>query len=104
MGTQEQLATIVRLAIAAQLKTAVLLDDQLVHSDTQRIAWFRDQLRISAREHQHQIIIITCRLSDYVAGQEARSDDNCGEPSLDGSLLKVINIADAVRRVNVARA
>jgi uncharacterized protein YhaN len=36
VGTREQLATIVRLAIAAQLKTAVLLDDQLVHSDKVR--------------------------------------------------------------------
>jgi uncharacterized protein YhaN len=87
VGTREQLATIIRLAIAAQLKTAVLLDDQLVHSDSERIAWFREQVRKSVREHDHQAIVMTCRLTDYAP---------VGELSGDG--LTIINVLDVVRR------
>lgn len=97
VGTREQLATIVRLAIAAQLKTAVLLDDQLVHSDSGRIEWFRNQVRASVREHDHQIIVMTCRLSDYAVDDEILGHE--GAPSTDGSSLTIINILDVVRRV-----
>lgn len=57
VGTREQLATLVRLAVAAHLKTAVVLDDQLVHSDRVRLAWFRDKLRASVLDHAHQVIV-----------------------------------------------
>jgi hypothetical protein len=97
VGTREQLATIVRLAIAAQLKTAVLLDDQLVHSDSGRIEWFRKQVRNSVREHDHQVIVMTCRLSDYAVDDEILGHE--GEPSTNGPSLTVINILDVVRRV-----
>jgi DNA repair exonuclease SbcCD ATPase subunit len=97
VGTREQLATIVRLAIAAQLKTAVLLDDQLVHSDSGRIEWFRKQVRNSVREHDHQVIVMTCRLSDYAVDDEINSRE--GEPFTNGSPLKIINVLDVVRRV-----
>ena len=66
VGTKEQIATLVRLAIAAQLQTALVLDDQLVHSDTERLQWFRDRLCASARDRQHQIVVITCRPGDYL--------------------------------------
>jgi uncharacterized protein YhaN len=96
IGTREQLATIVRLAIAAQLKTAVLLDDQLVHSDSGRIEWFRNQLRNSVREHDHQVVVMTCRLSDYADDHEIRG--HAGEASTDEASLTVINILDVVQR------
>lgn len=48
-GTREQLATLLRLAIAGHLQTAVVLDDQLVHSDSARLTWFSARLRASAR-------------------------------------------------------
>lgn len=67
VGTREQLAILLRLAIAGYLQTAVVLDDQLVHSDTERLAWFSDRLRASAREHDHQVIIFTCRPGDYLS-------------------------------------
>jgi hypothetical protein len=66
VGTREQLATLIRLAIAGYLKTAIVLDDQLVHSDTERLAWFSDRLRASANEHNHQVIVFTCRPGDYL--------------------------------------
>jgi hypothetical protein len=85
VGTREQLATIIRLAIAAQLKTAVLLDDQLVHSDSHRIEWFRNQVRQSVTQHDHQVIVMTCRLSDYAAENE--------------DALTIISILDVLDRV-----
>ncbi len=67
IGTREQLATLLRLAIAGYLKTALVLDDQLVHSDSERLNWFRDRLRASAGERGHQVIVFTCRPSDYLS-------------------------------------
>jgi hypothetical protein len=66
VGTREQLATLLRLAIAGYLHTAVVLDDQLVHSDSERLGWFRECLCASAREHDHQVIVFTCRPGDYL--------------------------------------
>lgn len=74
VGTREQLATLIRLAVAAHLKTAVVLDDQLVHSDTERLAWFRCRLRASVKDHDHQVIVFTCRAEDYL------SDRHQGDP------------------------
>lgn len=75
VGTREQIATLVRLAIAAQLQTALVLDDQLVHSDTERLQWFRERLSASARDRQHQIVVITCRPGDYVSASGADGAD-----------------------------
>jgi uncharacterized protein YhaN len=66
VGTREQLATLIRLAIAGQLQTALILDDQLVHSDPERLHWFRERLRASAAENGHQVIVFTCRPDDYL--------------------------------------
>ncbi len=66
VGTREQLATLLRLAIAGYLETALILDDQLVHSDPERLTWFRERLRASAGERGHQVIVFTCRPSDYL--------------------------------------
>jgi hypothetical protein len=98
VGTREQLATIIRLAIAAQLKTALLLDDQLVHSDSERLEWFRRQLQNSVQTHDHQIIVMTCRLEDYTANNEIVGcrDETCS----DGSAVTIINILDVLRRLS----
>ena len=75
VGTREQLATLLRLAIAGYLKTALVLDDQLVHSDPERLNWFRDRLRASAGECGHQVIVFTCRPSDYLS-PDGQVDDS----------------------------
>ncbi|MFO0595046.1 MAG: hypothetical protein U0228_07070 [Myxococcaceae bacterium] len=64
VGTKDQLATVVRLALATQLKLPVVLDDHLVHSDAARLSWFRDALAEAAA--QTQVLVITCRPTDYV--------------------------------------
>lgn len=74
VGTREQLATLIRLAIAAQLQTSLVLDDQLVHSDTGRLSWFRERLRTSAHDHQHQVVVFTCRPGDYVSAEASEPE------------------------------
>jgi chromosome segregation ATPase len=89
VGTREQLATLLRLAIAGYLRTAIVLDDQLVHSDPERLNWFRQQLRASACEHQHQVIVFTCRPADYLlAGQQSDNDS-----------IAVVDLGTAISRV-----
>lgn len=66
VGTRDQLATLVRLAVASQLKSSILLDDQLVHTDPARLTWFADVLRKLALEAEMQLVVFTCRPLDYV--------------------------------------
>ena len=64
MGTQEQIAVLVRLAFAEMLvdqgaPAAVILDDALVFSDDQRMGLMFDILSHAAR--RVQIVVFTCR-------------------------------------------
>jgi chromosome segregation ATPase len=63
-GVKEQLATLVRLVIAEQLRSFVVLDDQLAQTDADRGAWFRGVLSRSAKTSQ--VIALTCRPQDYL--------------------------------------
>ena len=71
VGTKDQLATLIRLAIAQELKTAIVLDDQLVHTDLSRLGWFADTLRTVAREAQ--VLVFTCRPNDYLSKEALAS-------------------------------
>jgi uncharacterized protein YhaN len=64
VGTRDQLATLIRLSVASQLKTAIVLDDQLVHTDQARLGWFADVLEKVAQESQ--VLVFTCRPLDYL--------------------------------------
>ena len=64
LGTQEQIAVLVRLAFAEMLvdqgaPAAVILDDALVFSDDQRMRFMFDILSHAAR--RVQIVVFTCR-------------------------------------------
>jgi uncharacterized protein YhaN len=89
VGTRDQLATILRLALAAHLKSVLLLDDQLTHSDPQRLDWFRSKLRASVQNHDHQIIVITCRPLDYLRAEEMPVPPSERFESADGKLTVV---------------
>ena len=69
VGTRGQLASLVRLALAELVGTAILLDDQLVHSDEARLGWFRQELRRVA-DAGVQVIVFTCRPLDYLTPEE----------------------------------
>jgi uncharacterized protein YhaN len=75
VGTREQLAVIVRLAIGDLLAETtgesppLILDDALVYADALRLGRMKAILETAAR-HQ-QIIVLTCRKEDYL-GLDAR--------------------------------
>jgi DNA repair exonuclease SbcCD ATPase subunit len=98
VGTREQLATIIRLALAGQLRSTVLLDDQLVQSDAPRLQWFREALRATVREQKHQVVVFTCRAEDYLAANEiplgSQSQFQC-----EGGLLVSTNLQHVLNRV-----
>jgi len=73
VGTKEQLATLLRLAIAEQLRSAIVLDDHLVQTDGTRLAWFRQTLRSTATTTQ--VIILTCHPEDYVPREDLPMDE-----------------------------
>jgi len=75
VGTKEQLAILFRLVVASQLKTTLLLDDQLVQSDPTRLQWFLDEFRRCA-DSGTQIIIFTCRPADYLSGFQAQMPES----------------------------
>ena len=91
VGAREQLATLLRLAIAGYLRTAVVLDDQLVHSDSARLAWFNDRVRASVRAHDHQVIVFTCRPGDYLRG-------DAGNEASDEDIVTAVDLAAVVSR------
>lgn len=68
VGTRDQLATLIRLAIAKQLKSALVLDDHLVHTDPSRLDWFMDVLRQTALDAQ--VLVFTCRPQDYLRTED----------------------------------
>jgi DNA repair exonuclease SbcCD ATPase subunit len=67
-GTQEQLATILRLCIAEYLQTALVLDDHLAQTHRRRAEWFRTTLREAAE--RIQIVVLTARPEDYLDADE----------------------------------
>ena len=64
VGTQEQIALMLRLSIAEALGTFVVLDDQATQSDPERMGWIRDVLERAAEEIQ--IVVMTCHQEDYI--------------------------------------
>jgi len=75
VGTREQLAVLVRLAIGDLLAETtgdsppLILDDALVYADALRLARMKAILETAAR--RQQILILTCRKEDYL-GLDAR--------------------------------
>lgn len=54
-----------RLSLVEYLSTTIVLDDQLVQSDDNRMDWFRALLR--GKAHSFQKVVFTCRPGDYLA-------------------------------------
>jgi uncharacterized protein YhaN len=94
-GTQDQLATLLRLCIAEQLRSAIVLDDHLSQSDPARVAWFNAVLR-SAAQHV-QIILITCRPAELLGRDEFQ---RAGEPAFVGAagLLRSVDLTRVIQR------
>jgi hypothetical protein len=97
VGTRDQLSTIFRLSLAEQLKSVLLLDDQLTQSDSERMRWLRELIRQLAATIQ--IIVLTCRPADYLLPDElkpGRKSDNAK------ALVRSINLAQVIQRSGAA--
>jgi DNA repair exonuclease SbcCD ATPase subunit len=97
VGTRDQLSTIFRLSLAEQLKSALLLDDQLTQSDGERMRWLRELIRQLAANIQ--IIVLTCRPADYLSAEElkpGRKQDGARSP------VRSINLAQVIERAGAS--
>jgi uncharacterized protein YhaN len=95
VGTRAQLAVLLRLSIADQMRTTVVLDDHLVHTDAIRLDWFQDALRKIAVNIQ--VIVITCRSQDYLSGAGLPTD---GQATVDlaAGTIRAVDMARTVDR------
>jgi hypothetical protein len=96
VGTRNQLATLIRLTIADQLRSAIVLDDHLVNTDAHRLAWFRDLLMRTALNTQ--VIVMTCRPEDYLKPSEMPTD--LPTRDLAGGAVRAIDVARLLRRAD----
>jgi len=90
VGTREQLSTLYRLSLAEYLRSTIVLDDQLVQSDDDRMEWFRALLVEKAPSFQ--ILVFTCRPTDYLGSVALVQDGNAAHVDCDGGLIRCIDL------------
>jgi uncharacterized protein YhaN len=96
-------ATIFRLCVAEQLRSALVLDDQLAQTHRERVAWFRATLRESAE--RIQILVLTARPEDYLSQEELRtaSEADPGAPrAIDPGAPRAVDLERVIRRARYA--
>jgi hypothetical protein len=98
VGTRNQLATLIRLTIADQLRTAIVLDDHLVHTDPTRLGWFRDVLMKTAL--RAQVIVLTCRPEDYLSKDQFPMGTVTRDVA--GGAMRAIDVGAAIKRWDTA--
>jgi hypothetical protein len=96
IGTCEQLSTLYRLSLAEYLSAAIVLDDQLVQSDDNRMDWFRALLTEKARSFQ--IIVFTCRPNDYLLPNAFVPQGSTVYADTDGGFVRAVDLVRALRR------
>jgi hypothetical protein len=94
VGTREQLSTLYRLCLGEYLRTAVVLDDQLVQSDDTRMEWFRGLLAEKARSFQ--IVVFTCRPGDYLAPGAMVEGEGLVQVDSDEGFVRAIDLGRVV--------
>ena len=85
VGTQEQIALLLRLSIAEALEAFIVLDDQLTQSDPERMTWMRDLLEAAAS--RIQVVVMTCHPEHYAVENGRRH---------------VVDLSSCVRRHTIA--
>ena len=83
VGTQEQIALLLRLSIAEALEAFVVLDDQLTQSDQARVAVMLQFITEAAKEIQ--VVVLTCHRDDY-----AITDESANVIDLSGHLTRTV--------------
>ena len=87
VGTQEQIALLLRLSIAEALEAFIVLDDQLTQSDSARMTWMRDLLESAAS--RIQVVVMTCHPEHYAVENGRRH---------------VVDLSSCVQRRTIAAA
>lgn len=100
-GTQDQLATLLRICVAEQLRSSIVLDDHLSQSDPDRVGWFNKVLRDAAK--QIQIVLITCRPSEVLSPGEFPAGTDAVKVAAAG-LLHAIDLTRVIKRFATAPA
>jgi Protein of unknown function (DUF3363) len=93
VGTRDQLSIIFRLTLAEQLRSAVVLDDQLTQSDAQRMIWLRNLLRQTSANIQ--ILVFTCRPADYLSPAELKT---AKKPDHFSAAVRLVDLAQMIER------
>jgi hypothetical protein len=96
VGTREQLSTLYRLSLAEYLHTTIVLDDQLVQSDGNRMDWFRALL--TEKAHSFQIVVFTCRPGDYLLASALVPPGSAVHADTDGGFIRAVDLGRALRR------
>lgn len=96
VGTREQLSTLYRLSLAEYLGSTIVLDDQLVQSDNNRMEWFRTLLIEKARNFQ--ILVFTCRPADYLAKGALVPKGSAVRADSDGGFVRAVDLGRVLRR------
>jgi DNA repair exonuclease SbcCD ATPase subunit len=96
-GLKEQVATLVRLAIAEHLDSALLLDDHLAQTDPGRVEFFRELLREVGGKIQ--LVVLTCRPLDYLGEAELPRDSGMLDVS---EAVRAIDLTRVIRRVSAS--
>jgi chromosome segregation ATPase len=96
VGTREQLSTLYRLSLAEYLRTVIILDDQLVQSDDNRMDWFRALL--TEKAHSFQIVVFTCRPSDYLLASALVPQGSAVHADSDGGFIRAVDLGRSLRR------
>jgi len=96
VGTREQLSTLYRLSLAEYLRSVIVLDDQLVQSDDNRMDWFRALL--TEKAHSFQIVVFTCRPGDYLSASALVPKGNAVHVDTDGGFIRAVDLQRALRR------
>lgn len=94
-GTQDQLATLLRICVAEQIGSSIVLDDHLSQSDPERVGWFNTVLRNAAK--QIQIVFITCRPFEVLNAGELPAEGDAVKVAAAG-LLHAIDLTRVIRR------
>jgi DNA repair exonuclease SbcCD ATPase subunit len=96
VGTREQLSTLYRLSLAEYLRTVIVLDDQLVQSDDNRMDWFRALL--TEKAHTFQIVVFTCRPGDYLLSSALVPQGSAVHADTDGGFIRAVDLGRALCR------
>jgi uncharacterized protein YhaN len=96
VGTREQLSTLYRLSLAEYLGSTIVLDDQLVQSDDNRMDWFRGLL--AEKAHIFQILVFTCRPGDYLEKAALVPEGSAVHADTDGGFVRAVDLGRVLRR------